>query len=201
MSYQPPPNRLRLEDTLGEKTTQKRRNKGRAEVTSVICVESNVSGRGGGAFSSTAEVWDGGWGAVRAVTAGGCPLRSLLKPILSVTAGGSGERRRPGRGDGEEINGAAGDHPLARHDAHTHTALSCSLYLSLTPSFPFISTLHRTVSVVLSRLSLSSLDGNTLRATSLICVAEICSRARMCGGLWGGGTWISWIITPELSLL
>lgn len=25
----------------------------------------------------------------------GCLLRSLLKPILSVTAGGSGERRRP----------------------------------------------------------------------------------------------------------
>lgn len=71
------------------------RNKGRREVTSVIRVESNVSGRGGGAFSSTAEVWDGGWRAVRAVMVCGCLLRSLLEPILSVTAGGSGRRRRP----------------------------------------------------------------------------------------------------------
>lgn len=60
-------------------------------MTSVIRVESNVS-RGelvvvvGGAFSSTTEVRDRGW---RAVMAGGCLLRSLLKPILSVTAGGS----------------------------------------------------------------------------------------------------------------
>lgn len=65
-------------------------------MTSVICVESNVSGGGarggaGGAFSSTVEVWDGGW---RAVMVGGCLLRSLLKPILPVTAGGSGQRRR-----------------------------------------------------------------------------------------------------------
>lgn len=58
-------------------------------------VSSNVSGGGrgeAGAFSLTAEVWDGGW---RAAVVGRCPLRSLLKPILSATAGGSGERRRP----------------------------------------------------------------------------------------------------------
>lgn len=65
-------------------------------MTSVICVESNVSrggarGGGGGSFSLTVEVWDGGW---RAVMVGGCLLRSLLKPILPVTAGGSGQRRR-----------------------------------------------------------------------------------------------------------
>lgn len=53
--------------------------------------------RGGGvvALSLTAEVWDGGWRAARAVMVGGCLLRSLLKPILSVTAGGSRERQRP----------------------------------------------------------------------------------------------------------
>lgn len=37
-----------------------------------------------GAFSSTTEVWDGGW---RAVTVSGCLLRSLLKPILSDCRG------------------------------------------------------------------------------------------------------------------
>lgn len=96
-----------------------------------------------GAFSSTVEVWDGGW---RAVMVRGCLLRSLLKPILSVTAGGSGELR----GDGEKINGAAGDHPLARHDTHTHTALVgffCSVYLSLTPFFSFF---HSPLTVRLS---------------------------------------------------
>lgn len=40
---------------------------------------------GSGAFSSTAEVWDGGW---RPVTVSGCLLRSLLKSILWMTAGG-----------------------------------------------------------------------------------------------------------------
>lgn len=50
---------------------------------------------GGGAFSSVAEVWDGGWKALRAVVVSGCLLRSLLKPILCVTAGGSGDCRRP----------------------------------------------------------------------------------------------------------
>lgn len=122
-------------------------------MTSVIHVESKVSGGGvcvsgggGGAFSSTPEVWDGGWRAVRAVMVGGCLLRSLLKPILSLTAGGSGERRRPVEETEGKINGAAGDHPLARHDTRTAlVAFSCSLYLSLTPSFPFIATLHLTV--------------------------------------------------------
>lgn len=68
-------------------------------MTSVIRVESNVSGGvggwgGGGAFSSTVEVWDGGWRVLRVVVCG-CLLRSLLRPILSVTAGGSGECRGP----------------------------------------------------------------------------------------------------------
>ncbi|CAK6949935.1 Hypothetical predicted protein [Scomber scombrus] len=117
------------------------------EVTSVIHVESNVRGgdAGGGAFSSTAEVWDGGWRVVRAVMVCGCLLRSLLRPILSVTAGGSGQRRGRFEETERKINGAAGDHPLALHDAHTHTALmafSCFLYLSLSPSFPFTTTLH-----------------------------------------------------------
>lgn len=45
-------------------------------------------GRGGGkrAFSSTMEVGEGGWSAVMV---GGCLLRSLLRPILHVTAGGT----------------------------------------------------------------------------------------------------------------
>lgn len=36
-----------------------------------------------------------------------------------------GKRRasEANRGDGEEINGAAGDHPLTWHNVHTRTAL------------------------------------------------------------------------------
>lgn len=151
MSYQPHLNRTHTGTHGKKEAAQKVEKKARTEVTSVIRVESNVSGGGagwGGAFSSMVEVWDGGWRAVRAVMVGGCPLRSLLKPILSVAAGGGGESRRPVEETEGKINGAAGDHPLARHDAHSHTALvafSCSLYLSLTHSFPFISTLRPTV--------------------------------------------------------
>lgn len=80
----------------------------------------------------------------------GCPPRSLLEPILSVTVGGSNESQRlAGKG---EINGAAGDRPLARHD--THTALVAFLPLSIPQLDPFISTLRQRVrlsfSVILS---------------------------------------------------
>lgn len=84
---------------------------------------------------------------VRTSMASGRLLRSLLEPILFVTAGGNGEHWRP-VDETEEINGAAGDHLPARHDTHIRIALrvlSCSLYRSLTHSFPFISTLYLTV--------------------------------------------------------
>lgn len=52
--------------------------------------------------------------------------------------GGDGQSWRPV----EEINGAAGDHPLALHAADTHTALRAFLLLSIPqrdPFFPFLS--------------------------------------------------------------
>lgn len=102
--------------------------------------------RGGGAFSSTAEVWDGGW---RAVIVCGCLLRSLLKPILSVTAGGSGERWRPV----EETERKSMELLETILLLGTTLALTQLSWLSpnlsipqLDPSFfSFISTLHLTV--------------------------------------------------------
>lgn len=106
---------------------------------------------GRGAFSSTTEVWDGRLesGHGRWVSA-----EVFVKAHSLRDRGGKRRESEAGRGDGEEINGAAGDHPLARHGAHTHAALmafSRSLYLSLTPTFPFIPPLHPTVGLSIRR--------------------------------------------------
>lgn len=135
--HQRHPDRLRLAGWNGR--TQKRAEKepekeGETALTAAICVESNVSGGGrqeAGAFSLTAEVWDGGW---RAAAAGRCLLRSLLKPILSVTAGGSGEHRRPAE-ETESKSMERLETILSLGTTLTLTPLSCSLYLSLTPFY------------------------------------------------------------------
>lgn len=117
-------------------------------MTSVIRVKSNVSGGGPGcgswrgAFSSTTEVWDGGW---RAVTVSGCLLRSLLKPILSDCRGK--RRKLEPVGETERKSMELLETILSLGTTLTHAArmaFSCSLYLSLTPSFPFISPLFLT---------------------------------------------------------
>lgn len=104
MSLQPQANRAKFENILQymvTKTTKKKQNtlkerKNRGDLSNSCRVKCQWSEIRGDAFSSMAEVWDGGWRALRAVMVGGCLLRSLLKPILSLTAGGSGDCRRPG---------------------------------------------------------------------------------------------------------
>lgn len=69
---------------------------------------------------------------------GRCLLRSLLKPILSVTAGGRTEHRRPAE-ETESKSMERLETILPLGTALTLTPLSrlfcCSLYLSLTPFY------------------------------------------------------------------
>lgn len=149
MSYQPPPNRPRLENTMGrpgrgtKKHTESRNKRTeRGDLRNSCRVKCQWWGsRGvGGAFSSTAEVWDGGW---RAVMACGCLLRSLLKPILSKTAGGVGSVRGQSRRRREKKkkNQWSCWRPSSRSARRSHSHGSRGFLLlsipQLDPFFPF----------------------------------------------------------------
>lgn len=91
------------------------------------------------AFSSMVEVCDGGWRAVRAITVCGCLLRSLLRPILSVSAGGNAECRGPtGR---RSRNQCSCWIPSSRSARHSHSYGSWGFLQfsisQLDPHFPF----------------------------------------------------------------
>lgn len=92
------------------------------------------AGDGRGAFSSTTEVGDASW---RAVMVGGCLLRSLLKPILPMTAGGGGEARRQRENQWSYRRPSSGSARLP----HSHGSQSSLLLFihQLDPCFPFIS--------------------------------------------------------------
>lgn len=49
--------------------------------------------------------------------------RGLCSSPFSMCLRGKRRASEANRGDGEEINGAAGDHPLTWHNVHTRTAL------------------------------------------------------------------------------
>lgn len=121
------------------KTSQKKEpeKEGETAATAAICViKCQRRGEAGGW-----RFYCGSGGLGRRLESGGDrPVSAEVFVKAHSLSDGGGKQRAPeaGRGDREQINGAAGDHPTARHGAHTHTALAafcCSLYLSLTPFY------------------------------------------------------------------